>query len=218
MAKFHFKYGAMNSGKSDTLIKTAYNYTEQGLNVVTIKPSIDTKGGQFIIARAGNKCAVDIIAASDTNLSLAIKNYIKQHKLSKLSCVLVDEAQFLTREQVDQLFDIAKIDNISVIAFGLRADFLTELFPGSKRLFELVDNIEKLPTMCPCGSQGEFNCRTQDGQYVFEGSQVAIDGEGKISYNSLCGNCYKREKNAHALKTQHPDGPKKRILKAKEGK
>lgn len=217
MAKFHFKYGAMNSGKSDTLIKTAYNYTEQGLEVVTIKPSVDTKGDGFIIARAGNKRVVDIIATPDVNLQTALKYYIKDKKIAKVSCILVDEAQFLTSKQVEQLFDIAKLDNISVIAYGLRADFRTELFPGSKRLFELVDNIEKLPTMCPCGSQGEFSCRKSNGVYVFEGNQVAIDGEGTITYNSLCGNCYKREKNANALKTQHSSETIRRILKEKEG-
>jgi len=202
MAKIHFKYGAMNSGKSDTLIKTAYNYCESGLDVIVIKPSIDTKGGKFIIARCGTKRAVDISAAPDTDIRQVIKDFTKDKDLKKLSCILIDEAQFLTAKQVDQLFDVAKIDNISVIAYGLRADFRKELFPGSKRLFEIVDNIEKLPTMCSCGSQAEFNCRMVDGKYVFEGSQVAIDGSQKVTYNSLCGKCYKREKLASKTKPQ----------------
>ena len=153
MAKIHFKYGAMNSGKSDTLIKTAYNYCESGLDVIVIKPSIDTKGGKFIIARCGTKRAVDISAAPDTDIRQVIKDFTKDKDLKKLSCILIDEAQFLTAKQVDQLFDVAKIDNISVIAYGLRADFRKELFPGSKRLFEIVDNIEKLPTMCSWNGQ-----------------------------------------------------------------
>lgn len=202
MAKIHFKYGAMNSGKSDTLIKTAYNYCESGLDVIVIKPSIDTKGGKSIIARCGTKRAVDISAAPDTDVRQAIKDFANKKDLKKLSCILIDEAQFLTTEQVDQLFDVAKIDNISVIAYGLRADFRKELFPGSKRLFEIVDNIEKLPTMCSCGSQAEFNCRMVDGKYVFEGDQVAIDGSQKVTYNSLCGKCYKREKLASKTKPQ----------------
>ncbi len=202
MAKIHFKYGAMNSGKSDTLIKTAYNYCESGLDVIVIKPSIDTKGGKSIIARRGTKRAVDISATPDTDVRQAIKNFAKEKGLKKLSCILIDEAQFLTTKQVDQLFDVAKIDNISVIAYGLRADFRKELFPGSKRLFEIVDNIEKLPTMCSCGSQAEFNCRMVDGKYVFEGDQVAIDGSQKVTYNSLCGKCYKREKLASKTKPQ----------------
>lgn len=190
MAKLHFKYGAMNSGKSDTLIKTAYNYGEQGLGVLTVKPSIDTKGDQKIVARGGATRKVDILATPDMNIREVVKG--KQDKL--LACVLVDESQFLSKEQIDQLYDIAKHDNISVIAYGLRADFRQELFPGSKRLFEIADNIEKLPTMCRCGSQAEFNCRLIDGKYVFEGEQVAIDGEGEVTYNSLCGNCYNDER------------------------
>ncbi|MDB5160033.1 MAG: thymidine kinase [Candidatus Saccharibacteria bacterium] len=196
MAKLHFKYGAMNSGKSDTLIKTAYNYIERGLSIVTIKPSIDTKGDTRIIARGGAERDVDIIATPDMNLREAIQAFRKSHKIETLSCVLIDEAQFLTADQVDQLLSVAKSDNISVITYGLRADFKTKLFPGSKRLLETADNIEKLPTMCRCGNQAEFNCRKVNGKYVFEGEQVAIDGEQSVTYDSLCGTCYLTEKEA----------------------
>jgi len=108
---------------------------------------------------------------------------------------LIDEAQFLTTEQVDQLYELSKIYKISVIAHGLRTDFLSNVFPGSARLFELADNIEKLPTMCRCGSQAEFNCRKLNGKYVFTGSQIAIDGEATTTYDSLCGICYLEEKS-----------------------
>lgn len=194
MAKLHFKYGAMNSGKSDTLIKTAYNYIERGLSIVTMKPSVDTKGDNRIVARAGAERVVDIIATPDTNVRQAMKDFTKQQGIDRLACVLIDEAQFLTEDQVDQLLEVAKLDNISVIAYGLRVDFRTELFPGSKRLLEVADNIEKLPTMCRCGNQAEFNCRKVDGAFVFEGDQVAIDGEGAVTYESLCGACYLKEK------------------------
>jgi thymidine kinase len=187
MAKLHFKYGAMNSGKSDTLIKTAYNYTERGLKVVVVKPGVDTKGNDTIVARGGHSRAVDIIAHDETNLEAEVV------KNNAVNCVLVDEAQFLTREQIGQLFALAKQHDISVICYGLRADFQTRLFPGSERLFEIADNIEKLPTMCFCGSQAEFNTRKINGKYVFDGDQVAIDGEGDITYDSLCGQCYTRE-------------------------
>lgn len=187
MAKLHFKYGAMNSGKSDTLIKTAYNYEERGLNVVVIKPQIDTKGGDYVTARGGHSRKVDIHAEPSLDLAAAVTS------LPQISCVLVDEAQFLTEQQISQLFHVAKKHSISVICYGLRADFRTELFPGSKRLLEIADNIEKLPTMCFCGSQAEFNTRKVDGKYVFEGDQVAIEGEGTVEYNSLCGACYMRE-------------------------
>lgn len=194
MAKLHFKYGAMNSGKSDTLIKTAFNYTERGLNIATVKPSIDTKSAASIVARGGAERIVDILAAPETNLRQAISLFMAEKALQRLNCVLVDESQFLSRDQINQLFDTAKIDDISVIAYGLRADFRTDLFPGSKRLFELADNIEKLPTMCGCGSQAEFNCRKQGNKYVFEGEQVAIDGEEAVTYDSLCGGCYTKER------------------------
>ena len=191
MAKLHFKYGAMNCGKTDTLIKTAYNYMEQGLNVVVIKPSVDVKGGTNLLSRSGVRREVDILATPTMDIAKELR---ARNKQKKLNCVLIDEAQFLSSEQIDQLFDIAKNENVSVIAHGLRADFRSELFPGSKRLFEIADNIEKLPTMCSCGSQAEFNCRQVDGKFVFEGSQVAIDGEGEVTYAPLCGVCYEKAK------------------------
>ena len=190
MAKLHFKYGAMNSGKTDTLIKTAYNYSENGLRPIVVKPAIDTKGRAQIIARAGGKRDVDILADEATDLRQQI---MKLNQQSKVDAVLIDEAQFLTSTQIDQLYEVAKQDNISVIAYGLRADFMTNLFPGSRRLFEVADNIEKLPTMCLCGAQAEFNCRQIDGKFVFTGEQVAIDGEGAVTYTSLCGNCRTKE-------------------------
>src|SRR5690606_705719 len=98
--------------------------------------------------------------------------------------------QFLVEKQVGQLYRVAKQDDISVIAFGLKVDFRGQLFPGSKRLLEVADNIEKLPTMCSCGSQAEFNTRSVDGNYVFEGDQVVIDGEQAVTYDSVCGSCY----------------------------
>lgn len=187
MAKLHFKYGAMNSGKSDTLIKTAYNYEERGLKVLVIKPKIDTKSMDSVVARGGHTRKIDILAGTDTNLTEQIEKY------TDIACVLVDEAQFLTEKQISQLYYIAKKRNISVICYGLRADFRTEMFPGSKRLLEIADNIEKLPTMCFCGSQAEFNTRRVNGKYVFKGDQVVIDGQDKVSYDSLCGVCYIRE-------------------------
>lgn len=187
MAKLHFKYGAMNSGKSDTLIKTAYNYEERGLSVIVVKPMIDTKGGNFVTARGGHTRKVDVHAPETLDLMAEIA------KNPNIACVLVDEAQFLAEKQISQLYQVAKVFNISVICYGLRADFRTELFPGSKRLLEVADNIEKLPTMCFCGSQAEFNTRKVNGVYVFEGDQVAIEGEGTVDYDSLCGACYIRE-------------------------
>ena len=187
MAKLHFKYGAMNSGKSDTLIKTAYNYVERGLKVLVVKPTVDTKDDAKVVARGGHSRHADILATPETDIEAQVLAH------PDVACVLVDEAQFLNREQISQLYRIAKQHDISVIAYGLRADFKTNLFPGSERLLEVADNIEKLPTMCFCGAQAEFNCRMVDGKYVFEGDQVAIDGSGEVTYHSLCGRCYMRE-------------------------
>lgn len=187
MAKLHFKYGAMNSGKSDTLIKTAYNYEERGLKVLVVKPTVDTKDEAKVVARGGHSRTADILATSETDIEAEVLAH------DKVACLLVDEAQFLLPEQISQLYRLAKLHDMSVIAYGLRTDFRTTLFPGSSRLFEVADNIEKLPTMCFCGSQAEFNCRMVDGKYVFEGDQVAIDGSGEVAYNSLCGSCYVKE-------------------------
>ena len=177
----------MNSGKSDTLIKTAYNYEERGLKVVVIKPSIDTKGDNYVVARGGHRRAIDITAHPTLDIASEMS------KTPDIACVLVDEAQFLTSEQISQLLRVAKEYEVSVICYGLRTDFRTNLFPGSARLLEVADNIEKLPTMCFCGSQAEFNTRKVNGTYVFEGDQVAIDGKDKVEYDSLCAACYKKE-------------------------
>lgn len=193
MSKLHFKYGAMNSGKSTVLINTAYNYRENELSVAVTKPSIDTKGETLIVARAGLSLEVDFLSTPETDLREQVRRM--GEAATKINCLLVDEAQFLEVHQVDQLLELAKLDDVSVIAHGLRTDFLRRTFPGSLRLLELADNIEKLPTMCGlgCGSQAEFNTRLIDGDFVFEGDQVAIDGEGDVTYSSLCGQCYLNE-------------------------
>lgn len=200
MAKLHFKYGAMNSGKSDTLIKTAYNYDERGLATLTVKPALDTKGEDWVVARGGARRQVDVLAAADEDVRARIHEVADASGLRPLHCVLVDESQFLEPAQIDQLFRVAKEDGISVICYGLRADFRTRTFPGALRLFELADNIEKLPTMCRCGSQAEFNCRVVDGRHVFEGDQVAIDDGAAVTYESLCGQCFMREQDASGVR------------------
>ncbi len=195
MAKLHFKYGAMNSGKSDTLIKTAYNYDERGLATLTVKPALDTKGEDWVVARGGARRRVDVLAATGEDLRARVHETADAQDLRPLHCVLVDESQFLEGHQIDDLFRLAKLDGISVICYGLRSDFRTAMFPGAARLFELADNIEKLPTMCRCGSQAEFNCRKADGRFVFEGEQVAIDGS-EVTYMSLCGLCFMQEQES----------------------
>lgn len=174
----------MNCGKSTAVIQVAYNYEERGMKVLLIKPKIDTKGADTIVSRLGAKRKVDILAGPKDDLFAIIS------EMDDIGCVLIDESQFLTKKQIDQLFRLVVVRNIPVICYGLRADFKTNAFEGSKRLFELAHSLEELKTICRCGKKALFNGRKVDGEFVSEGSQVAIDGESDVTYESLCGNCY----------------------------
>ena len=186
MSKLYFRYGAMNCGKTTLLLQVANNYEERGMKVVIIKPLIDSKGNDTIVSRIGLSRKVDYLIKNDDN----IKSFLKNCFRSKVSCVLVDEAQFLNKEHVDELFLFTKKYNIPVICYGLRSDFKTEVFPGSLRLFEIADVIEELYTICRCGKRAKFNGRIVNGEFVSTGSQVAIDGVDEVQYESLCGKCY----------------------------
>lgn len=186
MAKLYFRYGAMNSGKSTALLQVAHNYEERGMRVVLVKAALDSKGGANVTTRIGIEREVDLLADKGMNV------YDEIYEL-KPSCVLVDEAQFLSESQVNQLFDLTVKQNIPVICYGLRTDFKTQLFPGSRRLFALAHSIEELKTICRCGKKAVFNGRKVDDVFIFKGSQVAIDGKEKVTYESLCGSCYANE-------------------------
>lgn len=190
MAKLYFRYGAMNSGKSTLLSQAAYNYEERGQNVLVLKPAVDTKS-EKVLSRIGVSRAVDINVPADLNVFKALEHAEWE---KDIHCVLVDEAQFLTREQVTQLFWFAVKKNIPVIAYGLRTDFRTQAFPGSGRLLEIAHSIEELKTICRCGKKAVFNGRKVDGEFVREGGQVAIDGD--VQYESLCGVCYDQKVGA----------------------
>ncbi len=192
MAKLYYRYGAMNCGKSTALLQVAYNYEERGMHILLIKPAVDTKGSDQIVSRIGSTRKVHMLAPPDVNIAKSVRQWNRD--VEKVSCVLVDEAQFLAPEQVDQLLELTVVDNIPVMAYGLRADFQTQAFPGSKRLFELAHTMEELKTICRCGRKALFNGRKLNGTFIFEGSQVAIDGEGDIDYESLCASCYAQEK------------------------
>ena len=183
MSKLYFRYGAMNCGKTSSLLQVAHNYEERGMKVVLIKPSIDTKANDSVSSRIGVERKVDHLVSPEENL----KGYLNL-LVGNTSCVLVDEAQFLSESQVEELFVFSKLTNIPVICFGLRCDFRTNLFPGSKRLFELADEIEELYTICRCGRKARFNARIVNGEFTLDGDQVAIDGD--VEYESLCGKCY----------------------------
>lgn len=195
MGKLYFRYGAMNSGKSTALLQAAYNYEERGQQVLLSKPDIDTRGDAQIVSRLGVTRAVDFTIAPDEDVSAtfhAQRARVVQRTGKPVSCFLVDEAQFLTERQVDDLLRIAIVDGVPVLAYGIRTDFQTVAFPGSRRLLEIAHSLEELKTICRCGRKAMFNARTVAGAFVFDGNQVAIDG-ADVAYESLCGACYLRE-------------------------
>jgi thymidine kinase len=211
VAKLYFRYGAMNSGKSTALLQVAYNYEERGQRVLLAKPAIDTKGASQIESRLGMTRQVDFLIPPTGNARTLFseeRERMQQRSDESLipegpidvACLLVDEAQFLTAEQIDDLFRIAVDDGIPVMAYGIRNDFLTHAFPGSARLLAISHSLEEMKTICRCGRKAVFNGRVVGGRFVFDGDQVAID-EGTaggapadvVTYESLCGNCYLEE-------------------------
>ena len=191
MAKLYFRYGAMNSGKSTAMIQAAHNYEERGMQVLILKPKTDTKGEDKIVARIGAERKVDQLVPGTMDIE---KNVIARKGHQRPDCILSDESQFFTPSQVDQLFRLAVVHGIPVLAYGIRTDFQTNSFPGSRRLLELAHSIEELKTICRCGKKAICNTRQINGKFVFDGNQVAIDGKDKVSYTSLCGACYLEEK------------------------
>ncbi|MDF2574406.1 MAG: thymidine kinase [Agromyces sp.] len=195
MAKLYFRYGAMNSGKSTALLQAAFNYEERGHQVLLAKPAVDTKGDRSIVSRLGMARDVDFMIeheASALERFQVHRSQVIEATGRDVSCLLVDEAQFLTADQVDDLLRITLMDDIPVITYGIRTDFQTVAFPGSRRLLEISHSVEELKTICRCGRKAIFNARLVDGRFVFDGDQVAIDGE-EVTYESLCGVCYLEE-------------------------
>lgn len=195
MAKLYFRYGAMNSGKSTALLQAAYNYEERGHQVLLAKPAIDSKGEASIISRLGVTRPVDFTIAPDelvTEAFMRERTRVIAATGSDVSCLLLDEAQFLSEQQVDDLLRIAIEEDVPVLAYGIRTDFQTIAFPGSRRLLEIAHSLEELKTICRCGRKAIFNARKVDGRFVFDDDQVAIE-QGEVVYESLCGQCYLEE-------------------------
>ena len=195
MSKLYFRYGAMNSGKSTALLQAAYNYEERGQNVLLAKPQIDTKGDGEIVSRLGVTRPVDFTIEPDENVYdkfLAQSAQVLASTGLPVSCLLIDEAQFLSEGQVDDLLRIAILEGVPVLAYGIRTDFQTVAFPGSRRLLEVAHSLEELKTICRCGRKAVFNARKVGEDYIFDGDQVAIDGVD-VEYESLCGKCYLEE-------------------------
>lgn len=199
MAKLYFRYGAMNSGKSTALLQAAFNYEERNQRVLLAKAQVDTKGDSHVVSRLGISREVDLLIAPHDHLRTRFQAVatgsgpdvlVEDLTLPPVACLLVDEAQFLSPEHVEDLLRIAVLDNVPVLAYGIRTDFRTRSFPGSARLLELAHSLEELKTICRCGRKAMFNPRYVDGKFVSAGDQVVIDGEA--SYESLCATCYLR--------------------------
>lgn len=188
MAKLNFKYATMNSGKTLDLIRTAHNYEENGYKVIILKPAIDTKGETYIESRIGLKRKVNYLIGKEDNIIHTIAN-----ELDNLTCILVDEAQFLSKKQIGELFLITKVFDIAVICYGLRLNFMMEAFEGSKRLLEIAEELEELKTICKCGNVARYVGRKVSGDYVTFGEEVVIDGTNDIEYVPLCGDCYLKD-------------------------
>ena len=196
MAKLYFRYGAMNSGKSTALLQAAYNYEERGQRVLLAKPGLDAKGDREIVSRLGVSRPVHFLIGAGDDV---MQTFFRHRRLvlaetgSPVACLLVDEAQFLTDGQVNDLLRIAVVQDVPVLAYGIRTDFRTEAFPGSARLLEIAHSLEELKTICRCGRKALFNARKVGDGFVFDGAQVAIDTFDRVSYESLCAACYLAE-------------------------
>ena len=188
MSKLFFRYGAMNSGKSTAMLQVAHNYEERDQRVVLVKSSVDTKGNDQIVSRLGVTRTADILLSPGQDLRVALRERDAESG-QDIACVLIDEAQFLTPEQVDQALAVAVLDGIPVVAFGIRTDFRTRAFPGSQRLMEVAHSLQEMKTICRCGSKAIFNARLGEQGIIREGDQVMIDGE-QARYEALCARCY----------------------------
>lgn len=186
MAKLYFKYGAMGSSKSAQALITQFNYEELGMSVWLIKPSVDTRDGADIIkSRIGLQRSAQIITPEQNIAEIYAK-------LEKHDVIIADEAQFFTPEQIDQLRGLVDDEDIPVLCFGLRTDFLTHFFPGARRLMELADSITEIKTVCECGRKATVNARIDGtGRIVTEGAQVFLGGND--SYIAMCHKCWKRK-------------------------
>ena len=187
MAKVYFYYAAMNAGKSTVLLQSSYNYRERGMRTLLFTPSIDTRYGTGRIeSRIGLRSSAIPLSGVDHILA----RVRAEHAEKPVACVLIDEAQFLSLEQVWQLTDVADTLDIPVLCYGLRTDFQGKLFPGSAALLGLADDLTELKTICHCGRKATMNLRVdKDGRAVAEGAQVEIGGNDR--YVAMCRRHFK---------------------------
>lgn len=192
MAKLYFKYGAMGSSKTAQALITKYNYEENDLKVWLMKPSADSRDGEAVLkSRIGLEARVDVIPPE-----VDIYARFRENQEGQCDVIIVDECQFLTENQIDQLRAIVNDFNIPVMCFGLRTDFQTRLFPGSRRLMEVADTIQEIKTICDCGAKATVNARIDgEGHIITEGAQVVLGGND--SYIAMCHKCYIRGIREH---------------------
>ena len=187
MAKLYFYYSAMNAGKSTVLLQSSYNYQERGMRTLTFIPAIDTRAG---VGRIESRIGLGADAITLRSAENVLDLVRTAHSDSPVACVLVDEAQFLTRKQVEQLTEVADLLRIPVLCYGLRTDFQAQLFPGSAALLALADDLIELKTICHCGRKATMNLRIADGgRAVILGAQVEIGGNAR--YTAMCRRHYK---------------------------
>lgn len=200
MAKLYFRYGAMNSGKSTAMLQAAFNYEERGQQVLLGKPQIDTKGDSAIVSRLGVSRPVDFVLSPGEDAYRAFsaqREQVRARTGLDVSCLLIDEAQFLTPRQVRQLHRLAHRSALPVICYGLRSDFRGEAFPGSAQLLTLADDLEEMKTICACARKASMNVRlAADGRRVTEGEQVEIGGNDR--YRAVCPSCFYSDVDADA--------------------
>ena len=184
MAKLYFKYGAMGSSKSAQALITKFNYEELGMTVWLIKPGTDTRDGVNVIqSRIGLRETAQVIAPEDDIMEA-------YHAAGRHDVIIADEAQFFTPEQIDGLRTLVDEEDLPVLCFGLRTDFLTHFFPGAQRLMELADSLTEIKTVCACGRKATVNARIDEqGHIVTEGSQVLLGGNDR--YIAMCHKCWK---------------------------
>ena len=198
MAKLYFKFGAMGCSKTAQALITKFNYEERGMKVLLLKPSIDKRDGETIVrSRIGLKAEAIAVPGEENLYDL----YVNENK--DCNVIIVDECQFLAPDQVDQLSQIVMDYDVPVLCFGLSTDFLTHLFPGSRRLFEIADSIAEIKSVCKCGCKATVNARLDDnGNVVFSGDQVCLGGNER--YVAMCKKCWlkaKREQEARGIYT-----------------
>lgn len=183
MAKLYFKYGSMGSSKTAQALITKYNYEENGMHVWLIKPAADERDGAIILrSRVGLEAPAEVVPPHSDIYEL-------YRSREKTDVIIVDECQFLTPAQIDQLRDIVDVENIPVLCFGLRTDFLTHFFPGARRLMELADSITEIKTVCACGRKATVNARIDgSGRVITEGGQILLGGND--SYVAMCHKCW----------------------------